>query len=205
MLPPLAGEVRRTLQRMRSAEGQEPKVGEYAHDVRAVHLRAATDADRHFSFTVAREALGPYARALGIWDDARARDIEDERFGRGNFEIIEFDGVPVGCLRCELYEDHLRLVRLALLQEWQGRGIGSAVLRAVIHRAAAHSGSGSVESDDQQPGSPPLRTLRLHRLCDQRDARLYGGIRSDLSPRGEVAIVADPHAETSSGSRIASG
>lgn len=124
---------------MRNCDVPQPRTGAHAHDVTALELRAATDADRDFSFAVAREALGPYARALGVWDDARAREIEDDRFSSGNFEIIEVAGVRVGCLRCAPGEDHLRLVRLALLPEWQGRGIGSAVLRLVIQRAAALS------------------------------------------------------------------
>lgn len=102
----------------------------------SVCLRAATEADRDFSFTVARESLRPYALPLGMWSDDHAREIEDRRFERGHPEIIEAEGVPVGCLHCVLHADHLQIVRIALLPEWQGRGIGSAILPSVILRAA---------------------------------------------------------------------
>jgi ribosomal protein S18 acetylase RimI-like enzyme len=49
--------------------------------------------------------------------------------------VIQVDGADVGELLVEERPDELFLVRLALLPDWQGRGIGSALVRMLIDRA----------------------------------------------------------------------
>ena len=58
-----------------------------------------------------------------------------ERFDASGGQVIQVDGVDVGELLVEERPDELSLVRLALLPDWQGRGIGSALVRMLVDRA----------------------------------------------------------------------
>ena len=103
-----------------------------------VTRRAATDADTPF----AREAHhGAYREAVerqfGPWEEAR----QDELFGRdwadGEFEMLEVDGVPCGYVCIEEREKDFHVREIVVHPAYQGRGIGTAVLRETQERARA--------------------------------------------------------------------
>jgi ribosomal protein S18 acetylase RimI-like enzyme len=98
-------------------------------------LRAATAGDRDFIVEVNRAAMGPYLEATFGWDEAALRAYFHERFDASGGQVIQVDGVDVGELLVEERPDELFLVRLALLPDWQGRGIGSALVRMLVDRA----------------------------------------------------------------------
>jgi ribosomal protein S18 acetylase RimI-like enzyme len=100
-------------------------------------LRPATADDRDFVVEVNRVAMGPYLEATFGWDEAELRVYFSERFDAAGGEVIEVDGFGVGELLVQRRPGELFLVRLALLPDWQGRGIGSAVVRMLIERARA--------------------------------------------------------------------
>jgi len=98
-------------------------------------LRPATDDDRAFLVGLNRAALGAYLEAAFGWDDAALDAYFDEGFDASGGQVIQVDGVDVGELLVDERPGELRIVRLALLPEWQGRGIGSAVVRRLAERA----------------------------------------------------------------------
>jgi len=53
------------------------------------------------------------------------------------FDVIEHRGVAVGRLYLEARQTQLYIVDIALLPEWRGKGIGSAIMQAVMTTAAA--------------------------------------------------------------------
>ena len=53
--------------------------------------------------------------------------------------MIEADGEPIGRIYIEQTASEIRLMDVALLPGWRGRGIGSALLRALIEQAEAAS------------------------------------------------------------------
>lgn len=55
----------------------------------------------------------------------------------GRFEVVEVDGEPAGRLVTDAAGGALRLVDVALLPERRGRGIGTALVRALQGEAAA--------------------------------------------------------------------
>ena len=97
-------------------------------------LRAATAGDRDFVVEVNRAAMGPYLEATFGWDEAALRAYFRERFDGSGGQVIQVDGVDVGELLVEERPDEL-FARLAFLPDWQGRGIGSALVRMLIDRA----------------------------------------------------------------------
>lgn len=55
----------------------------------------------------------------------------------GRFDVVEVDGRPVGRMVTDAAGAAFRLVDLALLPEWQGRGIGTRLVRAFQREAQA--------------------------------------------------------------------
>ncbi len=98
-------------------------------------LRPATADDHDFVVELTRAAMGPYLEASFGWDEAAQSAYLDERFDPSGGQIIDVEGVPVGELVVEERPDEILLTRLALLPDWQGRGIGSAIVRTLIERA----------------------------------------------------------------------
>jgi ribosomal protein S18 acetylase RimI-like enzyme len=98
-------------------------------------LRPATADDRDFVVDVNRAAMGPYLEATFGWDEAAQSAYFDRRFDASGGQVIQVGGVDVGELLVEERPRELFLVRLALLPDWQGRGIGSAIVRMLIARA----------------------------------------------------------------------
>ena len=102
-----------------------------------VSLRPATPRDMEFLHRVHREAMRPHVeRTWGAWDEADQRRRFDESTDPATHEIIEFEGAPVGCQWVRRHSDAFELVRLYLLPEFQGRGIGTQLVSALCEKAA---------------------------------------------------------------------
>lgn len=98
-------------------------------------LRPATTGDRDFIVEVNRVAMGAYLEAAFDWDESAQRAYFDKRFDPSGGQVIQVGGVDVGEMLVEERPDELCVVRLALLPDWQGRGIGSAIVRTLVDRA----------------------------------------------------------------------
>jgi RimJ/RimL family protein N-acetyltransferase len=103
--------------------------------VERVRLRAATEADRDFFFSVRRDGLREYAEAHWPWDEEAQRRQADLEFDELPVQIIELDGTAVGYL-CVLHEpDHDFLDEIVLVPSAQRRGIGTTLVRAAMKEA----------------------------------------------------------------------
>ena len=71
------------------------------------------------------------------WDEAWQRDDFDRRFQQCRVSVIEADDRAAGGLWLESHPDSLYIHDLQLLPEFQGRGIGTAVLQNVITEATS--------------------------------------------------------------------
>ena len=112
-----------------------------------VTLRPVTEADYDFMrglYASTREA----EMAHFPFDEAQKRAFLDQQFAAQfahygihyptcERNIIERDGVPVGRLWIDEWRDQIRLVDIALVPEYRGGGIGSALVRRVMDRGAA--------------------------------------------------------------------
>lgn len=73
---------------------------------------------------------------LRLQFDAQDRHYQ-EHFPAAAFQIIELDAQPIGRLYVDRRADEIRLIDIALLPEFRGAGIGTALLMELIDEAAA--------------------------------------------------------------------
>jgi ribosomal protein S18 acetylase RimI-like enzyme len=113
----------------------------------AVTLRPVTGHDRDFLVGVygsTREAeLSQVPWAPGqleafVQMQFDAQDSEYRRHNpNGSFDVIEVDGVPAGRLYVDRRPGDLRIVDIALLPAYRGRGIGAMLVRGLQEAAAS--------------------------------------------------------------------
>jgi ribosomal protein S18 acetylase RimI-like enzyme len=60
-----------------------------------------------------------------------------ESYTSSRFEVVLVDGDPAGRLYVARWPEELRVIDIALLPEFRGRGVGTALLRGLLGEAAA--------------------------------------------------------------------
>ena len=102
-----------------------------------IDVRRADAADIEFLRRVHREAMGPHiVAAWGEWDEEAQRERFYGNSDPTTHEIIVCDGEDVGCQWVRTHADAFELVRLYVLPEAQGRGIGTQLVTRLCRRAA---------------------------------------------------------------------
>ena len=100
-------------------------------------LRPATDDDFHFLFGLHRAAMGQYIESIWGWHDDWQEEYFQRKFEPQRRRIIQVDGRDAGVLVVEWREDEIYLGLIELLPEFQGRGIGAAVVIDLLAKAQA--------------------------------------------------------------------
>jgi Ser/Thr protein kinase RdoA (MazF antagonist) len=103
-----------------------------------VTLRPATAADTELARRVHHAAYRDVVeRQFGPWEDAAQDAFFAADWGDATFEIILAGGTPCGYTCIEERDADLHVRELVIAPAFQGRGIGSALLRQVQRRARA--------------------------------------------------------------------
>lgn len=93
-------------------------------------LRAATDADKAFCQQVHHEAYCDVViLQFGEWDEAKADWFFERRWASLKYDIIELNGMPVGCFSRQLSATCISVDEIELLPAFQNRGIGTQLVR----------------------------------------------------------------------------
>jgi len=74
-------------------------------------------------------------RQFGPWDERAQDEWFEKGLAAAEFSVMELDGEPIGSIGLKQEPDCLHLVELQILPEYQGRGLGSALLRIQIEQA----------------------------------------------------------------------
>lgn len=98
-------------------------------------LRPALSADRDFLFDLHRQALGPCIERLWGWDEEEQRLHLESVFDSVGWQVIVLNGRDVGMIRTSETEDRVVLDDIEILPAFQGRGLGTAVVKAVLDYA----------------------------------------------------------------------
>jgi len=151
-----------------------------------VTLRPVVHADRELLIAVyastRAEELAPVP-----WDDAQKDAFIRMQFGAqdgywrehkpcAEFCVVLVDGEPAGRLYLDRLADEIRIVDVALLPAWRGRGIGTTLLRDVLEegRDAGLAVTIHVEQGNrarglyERLGFRPISTAGVHHLMQAR-------------------------------------
>ncbi|MDD1780228.1 GNAT family N-acetyltransferase [Enterovibrio sp. ZSDZ35] len=91
--------------------------------------RLASNDDFDFLFDLKKAAEGDSVARIWGWDEALQFSIHQEELAAALPQIIEHDGQPIGCFLFEVHEDHCYFSRFFILPAYQGKGIGSHILK----------------------------------------------------------------------------
>jgi ribosomal protein S18 acetylase RimI-like enzyme len=101
------------------------------------------------------------------------------------FDVLEHRGVPAGRLYLEVRQTRLHVVDIALLPEWRGKGLGTAILTAL---QAAGRASGKGVGIFVEKFNPALRLYRRLGFTDVADHEVY--LEMEWLPEGAQLNVA---------------
>jgi ribosomal protein S18 acetylase RimI-like enzyme len=128
-------------------------------------LRAVADEDRAFLVELYAGVRAPELAHVP-WDEATRRAFVEHQYAaqdahyRANYpgatlDLVEVDGDPAGRLYVHRGPSDIRIMDIALLAPFRGRGIGAGLLRALIDEAEASGRKLSIHVE----ANNPARTL----------------------------------------------
>jgi GNAT superfamily N-acetyltransferase len=100
-------------------------------------LRSAQQEDVEALVELRATVMRPDLERLGRFDEHRVRQRFRDSFAPGHTSVIVADGAFAGCVTVRPAEDGRWLEHFYLDPSLQGRGLGSAVLRALLDRTDA--------------------------------------------------------------------
>jgi ribosomal protein S18 acetylase RimI-like enzyme len=112
----------------------------------SVSLRPVTPADREFLIGV---YYGTRARELAQveWDDEqkdafvrwqfeRQQEEYEQRYPNARYSVILVDGIPAGRIWVGIDDKQIRLLDIAVMEQFQNRGVGTTLLRQLMDEAS---------------------------------------------------------------------
>ena len=145
------------------------EVGSLVHIVLNFDLQPRTEKDESFYVGLFREVREPEFLCLGLSRQAldhlltmqfRAQTLSyAAQFPEATDHVIWQSGIRVGRLLVDRSLPGYRLIDIALLPEWRGKGLGTQILQVLAEEARVHNVSLHL---DVRPGNPAARLY--HRL-----------------------------------------
>ena len=104
----------------------------------AVTLRPATPEDVEFACRVSTETMRDHALAtFGSWSEDEVRQRCSGNIAAGLTRIIVREGVRIGIYVVERAPDHVQLLQIFILPDYQRLGIGSHLIERLLAEARA--------------------------------------------------------------------
>jgi len=100
-----------------------------------ISLRPATRDDYDFLWWLHRATMRPYVEETWGWDEQWQAKYFHDHFDPITREIVECDGVPVGCISVERRERCIFLAAIEIAPDYQSREIGTELIRDLLNEA----------------------------------------------------------------------
>ena len=101
-----------------------------------ISTRPATDSDTDFARRAHHQGYHDVVvRQFGAWDESVQDRMLNGDWTNADYQILVCDGVPCGYVSVEQRADYVHVREFVVLTEFQGKGIGTAFLRAVMRQA----------------------------------------------------------------------
>lgn len=98
-------------------------------------VRPATHADADLLYRLHEATMWRYVEAVWGWEDAKQRAYFAAHFDPAWTFVVMAGGEDVGAITVDWRDDALFIGNIEVLPEWQGRGIGTAMLEEAISAA----------------------------------------------------------------------
>jgi ribosomal protein S18 acetylase RimI-like enzyme len=157
----------------------------------AVTLRPVTTEDRGLLYSVyASTREGELAgvdwteeeKAAFLLQQFKAQDRHyREQYDGAVYDVIEVDGRPAGRLYVARWADEIRIMDISLLPENRGLGIGTALLRNLLHEGARTGKWVTVHVEQFNPARGLYERLGFRRV---RDVGVYVLMQWSSGPPG---------------------
>jgi ribosomal protein S18 acetylase RimI-like enzyme len=131
-------------------------------------LRPVLGRDRPFLLSLYASTRAEELKATG-WPEGRCRAFLASQFHaqqrhyaqapRSQHRIVERHGEPVGQLRWQWMRDELRVVDIALVPQWRGRGLGTRLMLALKEAALRRELPVTLHVDVGNPAQALYRRL----------------------------------------------
>jgi GNAT superfamily N-acetyltransferase len=117
------------------------------------------------------------------WDDARKREFVEQQFRaqdqyyrehyvNASYDVILVDGAPAGRLYIARWPEELRIMDIALLEKYRGKGVGTRLLKQLQAEAAAAGKSLRIHVERFNPALSLYVRLGF-RLVEDRGVYLF--------------------------------
>ena len=106
----------------------------------SLSLKAATEKNVDFCRRVHHEAYRDVVvRQFGSWDESLQGKFFLHAWNPSTHDVIHVNEEPAGCLSRIVLPDHIWIAEIQLLPVFQGRGIGTQILKQLMNEAARNS------------------------------------------------------------------
>ena len=141
-----------------------------------ISLRPITAGDEPLLYRIYASTREEELRPLA-WDDGRkeaflrqqfaAQDQHyRQHFSQAAFQIVLLGETPAGRLYVDRRTDEIRIIDVALLPEFRGRGIGSLLLKELLEEAARESKPVRIHVEHENPAIRLYHRLGFHQVAD---------------------------------------
>jgi len=145
----------------------------------------AREADRELCEQIVRAAYYEMViREMGGWDETQHRVYMEEGWRRQPPEVIRYRGEPIGTVRVYHDEHGIEISQFCILPAYQGRGIGTQMLRRILAKADA---SGKDTRLSVLHSNPAKRLYERHgfRIIGQDETFYYMERKPAKDPTGQ--------------------
>jgi ribosomal protein S18 acetylase RimI-like enzyme len=140
-------------------------------------LRPATDSDANLLYRLYASTRAD-EMALVDWSELQKHEFlqmqfhaqttyYNEQYPSASFDVIELAGDAIGRLYVEQREAEFRIIDIALLPHYRGRGIGRQYLQSVIDRAVANNCCVTIHVEHNNPAMGLYRRLGFEKIEDK--------------------------------------
>jgi ribosomal protein S18 acetylase RimI-like enzyme len=122
-------------------------------------LRAATILDAAFIHGLRIAGLREYVAQTWGWDDAVQEARFRAHFDPERYQVVVVDGGDVGAVAVEWRAGEVFLADIEILPDWRGRGLGTAVVGAVLADAERRGLPAALQVLKVNPARRPYERL----------------------------------------------